>query len=301
VNALEPIAIIGGGRAGCSIAVGLAMSGLSPWLVVRDSQRRVLVQTWLATLALPRPVQVLADLRRLARARTIVLAVPDRALAEVAADLAHLHAHHPQSWLHISGVAPAEVLRIPGSLAGLGSVHPLCALPDPVAATLDAEATAAPLHGALMALDGEEPTLQVARAIAESLGGLPLVVRPEARPAYHAAAALVANDLVGLLALGTQACETAGLPQAEVRQGLVHLARTSLQAVARVPAEASLVQGLTGAVSRGDAETVARHLQALPPQAREVHRLLSLRLVLLVEGTVSPERIASLCEVLRER
>lgn len=299
MNSLEPLAIVGGGRAGSTVAVALALTGMSPGLVVRNAGRRADLQAWLATLDLPRPIRVLADATALARANTVLLAVPDRELAALAVQLQQTLAPAPRTWLHLSGVAPAEVLRVPGSLAQVASVHPLCALPDPVQLRLDADATTQPLRGALMALDGEGPALAIAQQLAEALGGVPQQVYPEARAAYHAAAALVANDLVGLLALGTDACSRAGLPAAALRQGLLHLAQTSLTAVARLHADESLRQGLTGAVARGDAQTVGRHLDALDPGTREVHRLLSLRLLALMEGALPAEQIARLRQVLQ--
>lgn len=305
-NTLEPIAIIGGGRAGCSIACGLALAGLAPRLCVRGPERRAAVQTWLGGLALPRPVQVLGDLAQVARARTLLLAVPDRALADVTAILSETLGERAkgQTWLHLSGVQPAAVLEVPGAAIHAGSLHPLCALIDPVSARLDADAATAPLRNALFALDGDAAAYKVAQTLAEALGGRPLPVPPAARPAYHAAAALVANDLVALIALAAALGQGAGLPEKPMRDGLLHLARTSLAALARLRDDQPLAHGLTGAVVRGDADTLQRHLDALAdqPDARTVHVLLSRRLLQLVENAsiLPDERIAAVRAVLSD-
>lgn len=283
---MNSLAIVGGGRAGCALAVALAEAGWLIELGVRDERRRAVVADWLKGLGLARPVAVRSALDT-QRARAVVWAVPDRALTEAAT----LPARAGQLRLHLSGVAPAEVLRQPGVV--VGSLHPLCALPQPVGLSL-AEVTA-PLNGALMALDGDAEACALASELATSMGGRPLPVSAEARPAYHAAAALAGNDTVALLALAIEACVGAGLPQAELRAGLLHLAGTSLAAIRRLPAAAPLAHGLTGAVSRGDADTLGRHLRALAEPAQALHRQLSRVLLDLVEeaGALPDERIAA--------
>lgn len=295
---MEPIVIVGGGRAGCSLACGLALAGIGSTLVVRRPQRREAIHHWLATLGLPRKVRVVDDLDRIGTPGTLLLAVPDREIAALAARLAHLPARTVR--LHLSGALPAAVLRVDQSETAVGTLHPLCALPDPVVAHLDADQTVWPLRGALMALDGDPRALDIAGQLAEALGGLAMAVPPEARSTYHAAAALVANDLVALIAAAGDACQRAGLAEAPVRRGLLHLAATSLHALERLDPSTPLAFGLTGAVARGDAETLAGHLAALDPETRQIHTLLSRRLLALVEasGQLPADRLSALRAVL---
>ena len=56
-----------------------------------------------------------------------------------------------------------------------------------------------------------------------------------------------------------------------LRQGLVHLSRTALDALARVPEARPWVDGLTGAVARGDDATLRAHLAVLDGEARTLH------------------------------
>jgi len=229
-------------------------------------------------------VHLVADLAQAQPFDLLVFAVPDRALA----DAARLACGHGSVWLHLSGAVAPDVLQIAGGPTQVAAMHPLCALPDPIAGAT-AEQAAAPLRGALCAVGGAAQA--VARALAERVGGLAFVLDPAGRAAYHAAAALVANDLVALLALGGAACEAAGVPQPLVAPGLLHLARSSLSAVAGRP----LAAGLTGAVSRGDAATLASHLQALAnhPPAAAVHAALSEVLLALVATRLPAEQVAA--------
>ena len=284
----KTILVVGCGRAGPAVALAWRDAGAEVTLLCRDPQRRAAVQAWIEG-ALPlvdAPVQ--ADI--------VVFAVPDREIASAAAAFPDIGS----VWLHLSGAAPTSLLRRAGSSRGVGSLHPLCALPDPL---LRAACQASkPLQGALMALDGDPQVLPLSRDLALSLGGEPALLGEEGRGLYHAAAALVANDLVVLIASGAELCAQAGLEPSVARGGLLHLAHTSLDALGAVPAAEPLVRGLTGAVARADAGTLARHLDVLAPwpDTRALHRNLSLRLVdLLVQaGRLAPPEIDALRKVL---
>lgn len=281
VAALGPVAVIGVGRAGSCVATRLVDAGAElRWVVARDAERRSV-----ARAALPAAVDVLdavpsgPDPAAWAEGGTWVLAVPDRAIAAAAASLSP-----PPGVvvLHLSGVTPAQVASTTGCYAG--SCHPLAALPDGFIAGRDAARRA--LEGAVCALDGDPEGIVRAEALAVALGGIAVPVAPEARASWHAAAAIVANDLVGLLLLGRDLAEQAGVPAEIAARGLLHLARTSLAAVSA--ADGPMIAGLTGAVARGDASTIARHLAALGasrPDGRAAHRGLSRILLNELEQT----------------
>ena len=123
----------------------------------------------------------------------------------------------------------------------------------------------------------------VARRLARDLGMHPFELPGPAtaadRATYHAAAALVSNDLLALLATGADLLESLGLSRATAIRALAPLASGTLrQAAGAGPAAA-----LTGPVVRGDHRTLSGHLRRLSPPAREIHRLLSRRLLQLAE------------------
>lgn len=288
------LSILGGGRAGLTLAVALAERGLGVDLVARRLERRHAVAAWL-----PRGLEIRLQ-ETLVAAERVVIAVPDRALAAVVAALPP--APPAAIWLHLSGAVPWQVLRRAGGAAEIGALHPLAALTDPLDLG-DAARTARPLCGATFAVAGTAAAEQWALALVARLGGEAVVVADGSRALYHAAAALAANDLVALLAVAEQAAVAAGLPQSAARRGLTHLAQTALDAVRRLPAETPWTAGLTGAVARGDADTLAGHLAALwrfDPAAAALHRDLSRQLLELVRqgGTLRPASLAALDVVL---
>lgn len=295
-NPVDSWMIIGAGRAGLTLAVALASHGVAVVLVCRRDARRDRLKAWLAPLGLPITVCETAG-----PATHVILAVPDGAIAPVAAGLPVL----PGSvWLHLSGAQPWAILQRSDGPADVGALHPLAALPDPLDLA-PSPAVLRPLHGATCAISGT-PTAQAhARYLALLVKGRPVTVREDARALYHASAALAANDLVGLLALASQAAEEAGLSAEEARQGLTHLMQTALDAVVRLPLNAPIAHGLTGAVARGDAGTLARHLQALKPlspEALAVHTALSRVLVEEVRsaGLLGDAALAGMHAVLAE-
>lgn len=176
-------------------------------------------------------------------ARLLLLAVPDGAVAPLAQSLRAGDA----VIAHVAGSLALDVLRPHRRVA---SIHPLVALPDP-------DRGAAALRGAWFAVAGDTPaSTAVVTEVVDALGGRAVPVADDDRVAYHAAAAIAANHLVALLGQVDRIAASIGVPL----EAYLDLARGALDNVAAVGPAAAL----TGPVARGDWDTVARHLAALP-------------------------------------
>jgi predicted short-subunit dehydrogenase-like oxidoreductase (DUF2520 family) len=182
-------------------------------------------------------------------ARLVLLAVPDGAVAEVAAALAPGDA----VVAHVAGALGLDVLA---PHARVASVHPLVALPD-------GDLGARRLRGAWFATAGDP----IGAEVVEALGGRAIEVADEDRTTYHAAAAVAANHLVALLGQVDRLARRIDVPL----EAYLDLARGALENVAEVGA----VDALTGPVARGDRETVARHLAALPEDERTAYAVMA--------------------------
>jgi predicted short-subunit dehydrogenase-like oxidoreductase (DUF2520 family) len=191
----------------------------------------------------------------------LLLAVPDAALAGVAADLAR----RPQAAvaLHTGGSLDAEVLaplRAAGS--SIGSLHPLKAFPVPL---LDPEQA----RGVFFAVDGDPEARDLAFRLAGAWGAEAAEVPASARTLYHFAATLAAGGVVTLLAAAGEIAGRLGLPEMVVR-GYLELARGALAAATAAHEEGNpLADALTGPAARGDSATIARQLGALAGLAPE--------------------------------
>jgi predicted short-subunit dehydrogenase-like oxidoreductase (DUF2520 family) len=181
----------------------------------------------------------------------VVIATPDDAIASVAAAVRPVDT---TVVCHLSGRCGLDVLSPHLRRA---SVHPLVSLPD-------VETGAARLAaGGHFAVDGDP----FAGRLVAALGGAPLAVAPERRALYHAAACVASNHLVVLAAQVERLAALAGVPAAAFWE---LMSSTLENVVDRGPAAA-----LTGPAARGDEETVAAHLAALPPQERALYEVLS--------------------------
>lgn len=192
----------------------------------------------------------------------LLLAVPDRALSEVAYEIAMTgHAPAGCAALHLSGALSADVLA-PLHAAGysVGSLHPLRSLADPWAG-------ADLLAGATFGLSGEPGAVAAGRRIAAALGGRPILVGPRERPLYHAAAVEASNYLVTLFASGLELMGQAGVSEADAAPALLDLMRGTLDNLEHLGASAAL----TGPIARGDVETVRLHLSRLSGPERTLY------------------------------
>lgn len=168
----------------------------------------------------------------------VVLAVPDGAIAEVAAAVDP----GPAVIAHLAGSLGLDVLAPHERRA---AVHPLVALPTP-------EVGAERLRdGAWFAVAGEP----IAAEVVAALGGRAVEVDDEQRAAYHAAACIASNHLVALLGQVERVAAPVGVPL----EAYLDLARATLDNVAALGPAAAL----TGPAARGDTATLDRHRAAL--------------------------------------
>jgi predicted short-subunit dehydrogenase-like oxidoreductase (DUF2520 family) len=177
-------------------------------------------------------------------AELVLLCVPDSAIAEVARSVAS------GPWVaHVSGATPLAALD---PHERRFSVHPL--------QTFTRARGPEQLDGAYAAVTAEsDDARQRGFWLAQTLGMQPFELRDEARPLYHAGAAIASNYLVTLHRVATELFRAAGAPP----EGLVPLMRRTIDNGFE----------LTGPIERGDWETVASHRRAIRDAAPELEPL----------------------------
>ncbi len=219
----------------------------------------------------------------------LLLAVPDRAIADVAAQLARLGPPADGCVaLHLSGAQPARVLR-PLADAGyaIASLHPLQTLADP-------RRGAERLRGAFFAFEGEPAARAAAAEIVEAAAGRMLEVHEADKPRYHAACVFASNYVVTCAAVATRLLAgTTGVSGAEAAEALRPLWRGAVANLEDLdPREA-----LTGPVARGDLETIRGNLAALEGDTRDLYRQLGLQALMLSRDLGLKEAVAAEIEV----
>jgi predicted short-subunit dehydrogenase-like oxidoreductase (DUF2520 family) len=253
MTALRRAALVGPGRLGTLVALGLAAAGLRVERVAGGSDA--------ARAALRAAVAGLRDVAVEEVAHgvdVVVLAVPDGAVADVVDRLVRVDAlREGQGVVHLSGALGLAPLRRAG-LAGAwtAACHP--AVTAPSGAT-----DPAVLHGATWAVTAAPGARERAHELVELLGGDPVDLAEADRPRYHAALAVASNAVGAAVVTARRLLGVAGVPDAA--RVLGPLAHASVDA-----ALAGGAAALTGPVVRGDAGTVRAHLAAIGPDAPEL-------------------------------
>jgi predicted short-subunit dehydrogenase-like oxidoreductase (DUF2520 family) len=174
----------------------------------------------------------------------VLLCVPDAAIPEVARGL------EPGPWVsHVSGATPLAALD---PHRRRFSMHPL--------QTFTRARGPEQLDGAWAAVTAESAeALAAGFSLAETLGLTPFELADDARPLYHAGAAIASNYLVTLHAVAAELFRAAGAPP----EGLAPLMRRTIDNDFE----------LTGPIERDDWATVEAHRRAIRAAKPELEPL----------------------------
>jgi predicted short-subunit dehydrogenase-like oxidoreductase (DUF2520 family) len=244
------VGVLGSGRVGAILGAALARAGhriVAASGVSRASRERAAELLGVSEVSDPLAVAGAAEL--------LVLAVPDDALPALVHGLAEAGAVRPGTLVaHTSGRYGVAVLN---ALTERGAL-PLAL--HPVMTFTGTAVDLARLSGACFGITAPDPLRPVAEALVVEMGADPQWVAEEHRVLYHAALANGANHLVTLVAQSADLLRTAGV--VEPNRLLGPLLGAALDNALR-----SGDAALTGPVSRGDAGTVAAHVEVIAEQS----------------------------------
>ena len=181
----------------------------------------------------------------------LCIATPDAAIAGVCAKLAP-RLPPGAAVVHFSGATSIAALdTAPGPTA---CVHPL--------QTVWPQRGPDQLEGAFAAVTGD---WELGAGLARNLGMEPFPLADAAKPVYHAATAFASNYVVTLTHVAARLLEEAGLDRGLALRVLGPLQHRTVDQAGDAP---------TGPIARGDAATVAAHLEAIDPELRPLYRAL---------------------------
>jgi predicted short-subunit dehydrogenase-like oxidoreductase (DUF2520 family) len=234
------ISIVGAGRVGRSLGKALRERGWHIGAVVTRSaaSARAAVRTIGGGTAYEHiTAQALA-------ADNVLIATPDDVIASTARELARL--------------APTSQRALRGKIVlhTSGALHPMQTFSGRRVPNLE---------GIIFAVEGDAKARRAGRAIARTLGGVPIVIASRNKPAYHAAGALAAGHALALIEGATRVLMRIGFPRRRAEQTLLPLMREVLRNFERVGPRAAW----TGPVARSDYSVVAKHAKALRKYPRE--------------------------------
>jgi predicted short-subunit dehydrogenase-like oxidoreductase (DUF2520 family) len=207
-----------------------------------------------------------ADYTSLRPADHYLIGVQDRKIERCCRQLLQTGVLRPGDIVfHCSGSESSTVLQeATRSGARIASIHPLKSFAD-------ADLSIASFEGTYCGAEGDATALATLIPAFEAIGGRIIRIDSRYKTEYHAASVIVSNYVTALLEFGLRAYERSGIDRTQAWEVMAPLVGGTVENVA----EKGTVQALTGPVSRGDVEVVARHLAAMDewaPGYRQLYR-----------------------------
>jgi predicted short-subunit dehydrogenase-like oxidoreductase (DUF2520 family) len=241
---MEPVVLVGAGRAGRALSAAFRAAGLPFVLVDR---------TGIAEQHGP-PVFA-ARAEAVSLSPVVLLTVRDGQLDVALDELRTQDGMRAGTVvLQVSGSAePAARDRIDAAGMHYGTFHPLLPLIDPTLASFR-------LQGSVIGVEGDAEAHRVARRLASRLGATTIEIPRAERAAYHAAAVMASNFPVTLAALAEGLLSRIGVDAVAAHRAVRALMAASVENLAAAP---RALDALTGPIARGDVVTVRAHTTAL--------------------------------------
>jgi len=287
------VGLIGAGAAGTSLLLALYQKGIK---IVGVASRSIESAKRCSSLvgncsysSDPTLVASQADL--------VIIATPDQTIAPICQQIVDSTSLTSNSlYMHLSGAMTSDELA-PVKKAGARtlSFHPIQAFADPL---LGAQL----LAGAFFCLEGETEAVTEGEAWVKLLGGDSIIIEKSQKDIYHTALSVSSNYLIVLEYLSTVLLQKAGIDPQLAMQAilpLIHGSAKNLQ-------ESGLPEALSGPISRGDIETVKKHLLALEqhaPELKAIYQLLGESAVTLAEnkGKADVAGLAAIAAMMKNR
>jgi len=186
-------------------------------------------------------------------ADVVILALRDRQLGPVAADLAASGVVSLRAVVvHNAGSLPAEAIApLRGRCAGIAQMHPMISFGS---LTFFPTLTRGHVH-----VKGDAAAEGKVKRLARKLGMTPRTFPKLDTTGYHAAAGLVANGAAALAAIGAELLVASGVPKADAPKMLGPLLRSVAENIEAL----GFPDALTGPVRRGDAGAIERQTKLL--------------------------------------
>lgn len=187
----------------------------------------------------------------------IFITVTDSSIAETAAAAAFgRRSLESKTFCHTSGALSSGVLKPLKELGALVcSAHMLIAVSDRFKSSDDFE-------NAFFTAEGDcEPVI----AVLEKCGNHFRIIKPEHKAKYHAAAVFASNFVVGLADIACSMLKDCGFTESDALKALSPLMLNNINNIIKLGPR----KALTGPASRGDFDTINRHLAVFGTDDRD--------------------------------
>ena len=139
----------------------------------------------------------------------------------------------------------------------MASIHPLQSFAS-------IEESLENLSETFFAIEGDTEGVECGKELVTQMGGYLLNIPPEIKPLYHAGACVASNFVVSIIRMAVELFELAGIDADSAFKALTPLVKGTFKNIGSLfPCSDSLI-------SRGDIETLGRHLEVLKRYDREL-------------------------------
>ncbi len=221
----------------------------------------------------------------------IFICVPDDNISEMAQKLSHSNLNwSSKKVIHCSGNLFSNELEALSSLgAQTASMHPL--------QTFRRGDDASRFDGVFVSLEGHPELCRELNSFVKTMGAHPLQVQKEQKQILHIAAVFASNYVVAVLHEAENLLKKKGIENG--LEPLEPLIRQTVENCLKLgPAEA-----LTGPISRGDVESVLKHLQALENYSESInlYRVLGAKAIQVAKerGNTPSDKLKALIRILQ--
>ena len=265
------IGFVGAGRAGCSLGKYFTRKAAQADVTVTGYNSIVEEEArWAAEFTGSSVFERIEDV--IAASDAIILSTPDGAIKKVwdTIDKKNLTG---KMICHLSGSLSSDVFSGIDTYGGYAiSIHPMFAFSnkDSVYQQLDSVS---------FTLEGHPYAVNAWQQLLDALGNRSVVIDQAKKPKYHAAASILSNQVIAVLATGYELLTECGFSEKEARTFSAALVRDNVE---HVIAD-GCVSALTGPIERGDVGTVQKHLQELNDAQKEMYRVCGSKLLELAE------------------
>lgn len=191
---------------------------------------------------------------------------------------------------HCSGVLSSSVFSGIDQMEVSGySIHPIYALNSKTTSYKE-------LKNAHFTIEGSANRLMEMKALVEKCSNPVTVISPKDKSKYHAACVVSSNLVVALASIGGRLLEECGFSKEEADRALMPLFFDNCKAVV----EKGTAEALTGPVSRGDTDTLKKHLEVLKEEDCLWYLLLSKELIGLAKKKNSGLDLEEMQEFIRK-
>lgn len=270
---MRKISIIGVGRVGGALAIGLGRKGFEVEnLIVRNEA----IARKIAQIVEQKPQILPSDALAEISSDIIFIATQDFEIENVARNLAESLTKTKPFVFHTSGSLSSEILK-PLQEIGcrVGSIHPLVSVSE---AVLGADRFA----GAFFCIEGDAEAVELAKNIVADLDGKSFSIDTKHKTLYHASAVTACGHLVALIDVAIEMLQKCGLDENQAKETLLPLIKSTVENLENQ----TTTQALTGTFARADVATFKKHLKALEnisDEAQEIYLQLGERSAHLAE------------------